>query len=102
MNPVMVRYKVKAGKGEENEQYIRKVFEELSETRPEGLRYASFKMEDGVSFVHIASIETDGATNPLSETAAFRAFQEKIRDRCEEPPVAVALHEIGSYRMFGV
>jgi hypothetical protein len=97
----MVRYKVKADRAAENEEYIRKVFEELEDTSPDGLRYASFKLDDGLSFVHVASIETDGGHNPLAETEAFKAFQAEIKDRCEEPPVAVELHEIGSYRLLG-
>jgi hypothetical protein len=100
MKRVLVRYKVKADRSEENENYIRRVFEDLLETSPKGLRYASFKLDDGVSFVHFASIETTDGSNPLSESAAFKAFQERIKERCEEPPVAVELHEIGSYNVF--
>jgi len=96
----MVRYKVTADKAEENEALIKDVFAELAQSAPGGLRYASFKLDDGVSFVHIASIETNEG-NPLGETAAFKAFQEAIKDRCEEPPEAVTLNEIGSYRFFG-
>lgn len=99
MRRVMVRYKVKADRGDENASYIEKVFEELAADSPDGLRYASFRLPDGVSFVHIASVE--GEENPLGKSAAFKAFQEGIRDRCEEPPVAVDLTEIGSYRFFG-
>ena len=98
---VMVRYKVKADRAEENAAYIQRVFEELAQTEPEGLRYASFRQNDGVSFVHIALIDTAGGNNPLAETAAFKAFQAEIKDRCEELPVAVALEEVGSYRCFG-
>ena len=98
MKRVMVRYKVKADKAAENEEFIKRVFEELQKTNPNGLRYASFKLEDGVSFVHIASIETDNEENPLSQSSAFKSFQENIKDRCEEPPVAVDLTTIGSYR----
>ncbi len=101
MKRVLVRYKVKADKAAENEMFIKKVFEELRQSGPAGLRYASFKQDDGVTFIHIASIETEGGKNPLAETPAFQAFQAEIRDRCEEPPVAVDLHEIGSYRLFG-
>ena len=53
---MMVRYKVKADRAEENAAYIQRVFEELAQTQPEGLRYASFRQNDGVSFVHIAFI----------------------------------------------
>jgi len=91
---------VKSDRAEENTDYIQKVFTELQQNSPEGLRYASFKLEDGVSFVHFASIETEGGNNPLSETVSFKNFQANIKDRCEEPPVAVELNEIGSYRFF--
>jgi hypothetical protein len=100
MKRVMVRYKVKNDRAAENEQFIRKVFDELKESGPSGLRYASFKQPDGLTFVHIASIETDDGSNPLSETLAFRTFQKGIKDRCDEPPVAVELEEVGSYRVF--
>jgi hypothetical protein len=101
MKRVLVRYKVKPDRVGENEDYIRKVFQELKQTGPEGLRYASFKQDDGLSFVHIASIETAQGNNPLAESPAFKAFQAEIKDRCDEPPVAVELNEIGSYRFFG-
>ena len=100
MKRVMVRYKVKPDRAGENEALIRNVFDELLQDGPDGLRYASFKLDDGVSFVHIASIETDDGSNPLSETAAFKDFQAEIKDRCEELPAAVALDTIGSYRVF--
>ena len=87
MPRVMVRYKVKADRAEENEALARAVYEELRQNPPEGLKYATFKLDDGVTFVHIASVETADGSNPLAQTAAFKAFQEGIRDRCEEPVV---------------
>jgi hypothetical protein len=101
MRRVIVRYKVKADRAEENERLITQVFEELAQTTPEGLRYASFKGEDGVTFVHFASIETEDGVNPLDSSQAFKAFQEGIGDRCEIPPEAVPLKEIGSYQFLG-
>lgn len=101
MKRVMVRYKVKADRAAENENYISKVFEQLKNDRPSGLRYASFKLNDGVSFVHIVSIDAPDGSNPLSELSAFKVFTAQIKDRCEEPPVALDLKEVGSYRFFG-
>lgn len=98
MRRVMVRYRVKEGRAEENAALVREVFQELKEAGPEGLRYATFQLEDGVSFVHIA--EMAGEHNPLGETAAFRRFQANIADRCDEPPVATPLSEVGSYHFF--
>jgi hypothetical protein len=96
MRQVMVRYKVKPGRVEENEALVRAVYDELAATGPAGLRYATFRLDDGVSFVHVASVE--GEHNPLAEVAAFARFQADVRDRCEEPPVVTELHEVGSYR----
>jgi len=96
MRQVMVRYKVKPDRVEENEQLVRAVYDELAATRPAGLRYATFRLEDGVSFVHVASVE--GEHNPLAEVEAFARFQADVRDRCDEPPVATQLHEVGTYR----
>ena len=96
MRQVMVRYKVKPNRVEENEQLVRAVYEELAATEPAGLRYATFRLDDGVSFVHIASVE--GEHNPLAEVEAFARFQAEVRDRCEEQPVVTELHEVGSYR----
>ena len=55
----MVRYKIKADRVAENERYITSVFEQLEREKPPGLRYASFKLEDGVSFMHVALVETE-------------------------------------------
>ena len=98
MRRVMVRYRVKPDRVDENEELVRAVYEELSRRRPEGLRYATFKLEDGVSFVHLA--ETDAGNNPLSEVAAFREFQREIADRCDQPPVVMKLDRVGSFRIF--
>jgi hypothetical protein len=97
---VLVQYKVKADKATENINFIKNVFKELKEKSPEGLRYASFIQPDGLSFVHIASIETEDGKNPLSESAAFKEFQKEIKERCEIPPAAIDLSEIDSYKFF--
>lgn len=101
MKRMIVRYKVKADRAGENQQYVEKVFEELRRNVPSGLRYATFKQSDGVSFVHLVSIETATGENPLSQSPAFQAFQVGIKDRCEEQPVVTELEEVGSYQFFG-
>jgi len=96
----MVSYKVKPGRAAENERAAAAVYEALHAARPAGLRYATFRLEDGVSFVHIvAHAEADGS-NALTSLPAFKAFAEGVRERCAEPPVRVELTEIGSYGFF--
>ena len=101
MKRIIVRYKVKADRAAENERYITKVFEQLKREQPSGVRYASFKLDDGVSFVHIVSIETADGSNPLRELSAFKEFTARIGDRCEGSPVSVDMKEVGSYGFFG-
>ena len=99
MKQVMVRYKVKPNRAQENEELVRAVYDELQRTTPAGLRYATFQLEDGVSFVHVA--QTEDGQNPLTEVVAFGEFQKEVGERCEEPPVVAELREVGSYRFFG-
>jgi hypothetical protein len=99
MRQVIVSYKVKPELAQENERLVRAVYDELEHSAPAGLRYATFKSQDGVSFVHIASIETDDGHNPLQEIAAFKRFQANSRERQQEPSVTSEVREIGSYRM---
>jgi hypothetical protein len=100
MKRIMVRYRVKPDQAGENQRYVEQVFAELQRTAPVGLRYATFKAGDDVSFVHIASIETENGDNPLPTLPAFQAFQAGIRERCDEQPVVTDLDEVGSYRFF--
>lgn len=100
MERVMVRYKVKPDQVTVNEELVRAVYAELAVAQPAGMRYATFRLEDGLSFVHVHSNETGGA-NPLSSLPAFQAFQANVRERCDEPPVVTRIEEIGSYRFFG-
>lgn len=99
MGAVIVRYKVKAEKAEENVALVKAVYAELNATKPEGLRYATFVAEDGVTFFHVASIT--GHENPLASTEAFKAFQKDIKERCVEPPAPTKLSEIGAFNFFG-
>jgi hypothetical protein len=98
MRRVMVRYAVKPGLAEANEELVRAVYRELHEQRPAGLRYATFALEDGLGFVHLA--EVAGEENPLAALPAFQAFVAGIGERCEAPPVTSVLTEVGSYRLF--
>ena len=66
----VVRYRTKPEHADENERLVRDVFAELAETDPDGLHYATFRLDDGVSFVHVAVL--DGEVNPLDVVAGVR------------------------------
>jgi len=96
MRRVLIRYRLKPDHVERNEELVRAVYEELHRAAPSGFRYMTFKLEDGVSFMHIS--ESAGEESPLAGLASAEEFQREIADRCEEQPVFAELTEIGSYR----
>jgi hypothetical protein len=95
MRQVIVRYRVKPDRADENVSLVRAVYEELDKDKPEGLRYATLRLDDGVSFVHLSESESD--TSPLTEVPAFKAFQKEIADRAEEGPIVTDVDVVGSY-----
>lgn len=100
MRQVIVRYKVKPDRAEENERYIAAVFEQLKRDRLPQVHYASFKLDDGVSFVHIASFETEDSNRALRELPTFKTYLDGISDRCDEQPVISTMREVGAYQFF--
>jgi hypothetical protein len=97
MSAVIVRYRVKPGRAEENAELIRAVYAELAQREPAGFHYATFVQEDGVTFVHVGMTD-DGHEPPLPQLPAFQRFTEAIAERCDSPPETTRLPtQIGSY-----
>jgi hypothetical protein len=96
MGSSMVRYKVQPDRADENESLVKAVYAQLGQERPEGLHYATFRLPDGVSFMHVV-FETDEPGKILNDVSAFKAFVTDIADRCDEPPVATEVTLVGSY-----
>ncbi len=94
MRTVLVRYKTKEDQAVANAALVRAVFDELAAKVPGGFHYVTLRLADGVTFVHLATME--GAT-PLQSLPAFQRFQEDIRARCVEPPVLSEATVVGSY-----
>jgi len=99
MKLTLVRYTTRPEWAQENQHLIERVFQELHEKAPQGLRYAVFRL--GLDdFVHLHAVE-DGAS-PVSALEAFKAFQDKIKLRAFERPQVEELGRgsiVGSYRM---
>jgi hypothetical protein len=93
---VVVRYQTRPEAAERNQDLVCQVFAELNRERPDGLRYAAFRLADGVSFVHVVSVEGDA--DPLTRSAAFAEFQRELPDRLAGPPTPSLATLVGSYR----
>jgi hypothetical protein len=96
----MVHYTLKPDRVADNERRIERVFDELRQLKPPGLHYASLRLADGVSFMHLVSYDGPDQENPLPQLASFKAFVAGIGERCAVAPVTTELHAIGSYRLF--
>ncbi len=92
----VIRYKTTPETADENERLVRAVYAELAAKSPEGFRYATFRLDDGVSFVHVAVLDGE---NPLNTSAAFGEFQSGLKDRCVDGPTPADATVVGSYRL---
>ena len=99
MKRFIIQYRVKPGRAEENETFVRGVFEELKRAAPKDTRYTCLKMDDGLSFAHI--VETPDDANPISTLEAFKKFSAGVRDRVDAPPVQRDFSVVGAYGFFG-
>jgi hypothetical protein len=98
MKRTLIRYKTKPESADKNAELIAAVFSELKDAKPESVRYLSLRLEDD-SFVHFVESNTEDGSSVLRKLTSFQAFQEGIRDRCIEPPVAREAVIVGNYRM---
>jgi hypothetical protein len=98
MKTNVVRYQTKPEQADENQQLIEAVFAELNEREPEGFTYKVFRLEDGVSFIHVFIEHDIDDPDSLQEMPAFQAFVADIANRCDIPPTAKGATVVGGYR----
>jgi hypothetical protein len=97
MKATVVRYQAKPDRADENQRLIEAVFAQLHEREPEGLTYKVFRLDDGVSFVHVAVEHDVPDPASLQDVPAFQAFVADIADRCDVAPVATGATVVGSF-----
>ncbi len=92
---LIIRYRTRPDAAEENSRLVEAVFASLAELGPDDFAYTTYRLTDGVSFVHIARL--DGAENPLATLPAFAEFQRDLAGRCADPPTPTTATIVGSY-----
>jgi hypothetical protein len=98
MKATVVRYQTRPEQAAENQRLVEAVFDDLEEREPVGFTYKVFRLEDGVSFVHVVVEHDVEDPDSLQSVPAFQAFVAGIADRCEIPPVAMGATVVGGYR----
>jgi hypothetical protein len=94
-NAIVVRYETTVDAAAENQRMVERVYAELDAIRPEGIRYLTLRLADGVTFVHVAL--RDGDDNPLVRVHAFAEFQAGLADRVVGPPQPSDATIVGAY-----
>jgi hypothetical protein len=99
MGATVVRYQAKPDRADENQRLIEAVFADLAARDAKGFTYKVFRLDDGVSFVHVV-VEHDDVedADSLVEVPAFQAFVADIADRCDVPPLAMGATVVGGWR----
>ncbi|GAA2377065.1 hypothetical protein [Dactylosporangium salmoneum] len=91
----IIRYTTRPDAAEENQRLVAAVFAELAQQRPHGLRYAAFRLADGVTFVHVVQREEGGAE--LSDLVAFKEFAAGAGERVAVGPAREEATVVGAY-----
>ncbi len=99
MRTLLVRSKVQAAHVTEVEAAVKRVFAALEKAQPKGIRYASCRLDDGVTFVAMLELD-DGVENPLPAYPEFQTFQENLKHWLAETPISEQMTVVGSYRLF--
>ena len=83
----------------EAEAAVKRMFAAIEREGLEGIRYASVKLEDGVTFLALLELE-DGVENPLLGLPEAQEFYDRLPGLYAEPPEVGPGTVIGSYRLF--
>jgi hypothetical protein len=98
MKATVVRYQAKADRADENQQLIEAVFADLEARRPKGFTYQAFRLQDGVSFIHVVVEHDVDEKDSLLEVPAFQAFVAEVADRCDVGPLPMEATVVGHYQ----
>jgi hypothetical protein len=88
-----------ADQADANAKLVEASCAELHRSRPDGASYATFRLDDQVTFVHIVQVRQE--PSPLLAVEASGEFQAGIAEPIDQPPITEELTEVGSYLFFG-
>ena len=98
MKATVVRYQAKPERADENQTLVEKVFADLEARQPDGFTGQVFRLEDGVSFIHVVIEHEVDSPDSMQSIPAFQAFVAGIAERCDVPPVPMGATVVGGYR----
>ena len=77
MKTIKVTYTVKSGFAQKNQENIQVFMRELEKINNPDIRYIAYLGEDGKTFTHVATYQSDEAQKLLLELGSFKTFQQQ-------------------------
>jgi len=99
MTVLTVRAKMKEEHVDEAVAAVQRMFAAIEREGLEGIRYASMRLEDGLTFLALLEVE-DGVENPLPALPEAQEFYASLPGWYAEEPEVGPGTVIGSYRLF--
>ena len=86
----LIRYRTKPDQADVNVKLVEAVYAELHRTQPDGVSYATFRLNDQVTFVHVVQVRQE--PSPLLADQGVR-IQADV-GRVDQPPFRRRLAEV--------
>jgi hypothetical protein len=96
MKITRVQYTVRPDFAARNKANIQAVMSELRRINARDLKYVSYVMDDGKTFMHIAHQNTRDAESLPGRLDSFKHFQTELKQNLEVPPKVETVELVGS------
>ena len=97
MKITKVQYTVKDGYVETNKRNIDQVMADLRQLNNPGIKYSSYQLEDGNTFMHFAVFPDEETSQILNNLNSFGKFRQELKaSEPEVPPKADSLTLVAS------
>ena len=87
----LARYRIKADKQDEMVSVVEEFVKTVKENEPNTLRYTAYRLEDGVSFVHIMYFKDEEAEQQHQGANYVKKFTELLNPNCVDEPEFVKI-----------
>ena len=97
MKITRVQYTVQDGYVETNKRNIEQVMADLRQLNNPGIKYSSYQLEDGNTFMHFAVFPDEETSQILNDLESFNRFRKELKESGpESPPKAESLTMVAS------
>jgi hypothetical protein len=95
---ITIQAQMKEEHAAETEAVVQRVIAALERDQPAGVRYASLRLADGVTYLALVELE-DADDNPLLSLPEYQELVAKLPEWHAAPPQAGPATVVGSYRL---